>query len=160
MEGRDVIIDRRANEVAPWYVTADLNQYIEGHKKSYYEAIDMARAVQDFIDYDGPEARADIAARVAVGLGISPQSLYRYMKNVLEANAWALRLEKEDGQNRDYFRALALCRKPKESGTFPSLPPEQRALIENIWFDKDFANNLGTIEMLYDKFEEIAQERG
>lgn len=160
VEGRDVIIDRRANEAAPWYVTADLNQYTEANKKRFYEAVELAARVQDFIDYDGPEARADIAARVAVGLGISPQSLYRYMKNVLEANAWALRLEKEDGQNRDYFRALALCRKPKESGTFPSLPPEQRALIENIWFDKDFANNLGTIEMLYDKFEEIAQERG
>ena len=41
------------------------------------------------------------AERYALGLGISPQSLYRYMKNVLEANAWALKLEKEDGKSRD-----------------------------------------------------------
>ena len=61
------------------------------------------------------------------------------MKNVLEANAWALKLEKEDGKSRDYFRALALCRKPKETGTFPSLTDEQKAIIENIWFDKRFA---------------------
>lgn len=158
VNGRDVIIDKRA-EAAPWYVDADLNHYIEGHKKSFYEAVDLAARVQEFIDYDGLD-RTGYAERMAVGLGISPQSLYRYMKNVLEANAWALKLEREDGQNRDYFRALALCRKPKEKATFPSLTDEQKALIENIWFDKRFAANLGTIEMLYERFEEEAVARG
>ena len=124
VEGSEVIIDKRAQEAVPWYVTADLNQYT-----------------------------------YALGLGISPQSLYRYMKNVLEANAWALKLEKEDGKSRDYFRALALCRKPKETGTFPSLTDEQKAIIENIWFDKRFAANLGTIEMLYERFELEAERR-
>jgi hypothetical protein len=160
VDGRDVIIDRRATEAAPWYVTADLNHYIDGHKKAYYEAVEAARVVQEFIDYAGPEKRTDLAARLAVGLGVSPQSFYRYQTQVLEANAWALKLEREDGQCRDYFRALALCRKPKEADTFPSLTPEQRAIIENIWFDKQFASNLGTREMLYEKFEEIARERG
>ncbi len=158
VNGRDVIIDKRA-ESAPWYVDADLNHYIEGHKKGFYEAVDLAARVQEFIDYDGPD-RTGYAERIAVGLGISPQSLYRYMKNVLEANAWALKLEREDGQSRDYFRALALCRKPKEKATFPSLTDEQKALIENIWFDRRFAANLGTIEMLYEKFEEVAEGRG
>ena len=79
---------------------------------------------------------------------------------VMEANAWALRLEREDGQSRDYFRPLSLCRKPKEKATFPSLTDEQKAVIENIWFDKRFAANLGTIEMLYEKFEDIAGGRG
>ncbi|MCI9122282.1 MAG: transposase [Oscillibacter sp.] len=159
-DGRDVIIEKRTVEAVPWYVAADLNHYIDGHKKAYYEAVEVARVVQEFIDYAGPEKRTDLAARLAVTLGISPQSFYRYQTQVLEANAWALKLEKEDGQNRDYFRALALCRKPKTTDTFPSLPPEQRALIENIWFDKQFAANLGTREMLYEKFEEIARERG
>ena len=158
VNGRDVIIDKRA-ESAPWYVDADLNHYIEGHKKGFYEAVDLAARVQEFIDYDGPD-RTGYAERIAVGLGISPQSLYRYMKNVLEANAWALKLEREDGQSRDYFRALALCRKPKEKATFPSLTDEQKALIENIWFDKRFAANLGTIEMLYERFEMEAAARG
>ena len=158
VNGRDVIIDKRA-ESAPWYVDADLNHYIEGHKKGFYEAVDLAARVQEFIDYDGPD-RTGYAERMAVGLGISPQSLYRYMKNVLEANAWALKLEREDGQSRDYFRALALCRKPKEKATFPSLTDEQKALIENIWFDKRFAANLGTIEMLYERFEMEATARG
>lgn len=158
VDGRDVIIDQRA-KAAPWYVEADLNHYIEGNKKRFYEAVELAARVQDFIDYAGPD-RTGYAERHALGLGISPQTLYRYMQNVLEANAWALKLEKEDGQSREYFRALALCRKPKESGTFPSLTPEQKALIENIWFDKRFAANLGTMEMLYERFEEEAERRG
>lgn len=158
VDGRDVIIDKRA-DAAPWYVGADLNYYIENNKKAYYEAVELAARVQDFIDYDGPD-RTAYAERFALGLGVSLPTLYRYVDNVLKANAWGLKLEKEDGQNRDYFRALALCRKPREKATFPSLTDEQRAVIENIWFDRRFAANLGTIEMLYEKFEEIGEGRG
>lgn len=91
---------------------------------------------------------------------MSLPTLYRYVDNILKANAWALKMEKEDGQSRDYFRALSLCRKPKATATFPSLADEQKALIQNIWFDRRFAANLGTIEMLYEKFEEVAEGRG
>lgn len=158
VDGRDVIIGKRAEEV-PWYVEVDLNHYIEGHKKAYYEAVELAARVQEFIDYTGPE-RTDHADRLALGLGVSTPTLYRYTENILKANAWAMKLEREDGQSRDYFRALALCRKPREKAAFPSLTDEQKALIENIWFDRRFAANLGTIEMLYEKFEEEAQGRG
>lgn len=157
VEGRDVIIENRATET-PWYVDADLNWYIEAHKKQYYEAIELAKQVQGFVEYDSAE-RTVYADRYALQLGVSQRSLYRYAEMLLEASAWALRLEKEDGKNREYFRALALCRKPKESGSFPSLTDEQKAVIENIWFDKVFASNLGTIEMLYEKFEELAITR-
>lgn len=162
VDGRDVIIDKRT-DAAPWYVGADLNHFIEGdggkRKKAYYEAVELASRIQDFVDYDGPD-RTAYAERYALGLGVSLPTLYRYVGNVLEANAWALKLEREDGQNREYFRALALCRKPREKATFPSLTDEQRAVIENIWFDHHFAANLGTVEMLYKKFEEIAEGRG
>lgn len=158
IEAKDVIIEQRVKE-SPWYIDADLNHYIESNKKKFYEAVELAARVQDFIDYKGSD-RTAYAERYALGLGISPQTLYRYTQNVLEANAWALKLEKEDGQNRDYFRVLALCRKPKESGTFPSLSPEQKALIENIWFDKNFSANQGTLEMLHERFKEEAKRRG
>lgn len=36
----------------PWYVTADLNQYTEANKKRFYEAVELAARVQDFIDYE------------------------------------------------------------------------------------------------------------
>lgn len=157
-EGRDVIIKQRANE-APWYVGADLNEYIEGNRKRYYEAIELANRLQVFLDYDGAD-KTEFAVRFAEGLGISVPTLYRYTKDLLSAQAWALKLEKEDGQNRDYFRPLSLCRKPKQGATFPSLTGEQRAVIENIWFDRNFAANLGTREMLYEKFVDLAEEKG
>lgn len=158
VDGRDVVIEKRT-ESAPWYVGVDLNHYTEQNKKAFYEAVELAVRVQDFIDYDGPD-RTVYAERYALGLGVSLPTLYRYVENVLKASAWALKMEKEDGQNRDYFRALALCRKPREKASFPSLTDEQKALIENIWFDRRFAANLGTIEMLYEKFEEVAEGRG
>lgn len=157
VDGRDVVIEKRT-ESAPWYVGVDLNHYTEQNKKAFYEAVELAARVQDFIDYDGPD-RTAYAERYALGLGVSLPTLYRYVENVLKASAWALKMEKEDGQNRDYFRALALCRKPREKASFPSLTDEQKALIENIWFDRRFAANLGTIEMLYEKFEEVAEGR-
>ena len=158
-DGRDAIIDSKTTEVRPWYVDADFNHYIEQHKRAYYEAVELANAVQRFIDYSGDEPRATVALRMATDLGISQQSLYRHQKNLMEAAAWPLKLEQEDGQNRDYFKALALCRKPREKDTFPSLTDEQKAIIENIWFDRHFAENLGTVELLYEKFEDIARER-
>ena len=158
VDGRDVVIEKRT-ESAPWYVGVDLNHYTEQNKKAFYEAVELAARVQDFIDYDGPD-RTAYAERYALGLGVSLPTLYRYVENVLKASAWALKMEKEDGQNRDYFRALALCRKPREKASFPSLTDEQKALIQNIWFDRRFAANLGTIEMLYEKFEEVGQGRG
>ena len=159
VDGGDVIIEQRAAQATPWYMDVDLNHYVEKNKKAFYEAVDLAARMQDFIDYNGPD-RTTYAEQFARGLGVSLPTLYRNIKNVLEANAWALKLEQEDGQNRDYFRALSLCRKPKETGSFPSLTDEQKALIQNIWFDERFAANLGTIEMLFEKFETEAAKRG
>lgn len=157
-DGRDAIIEQRADS-APWYVGADLNHYIEKHKKAYYEAVELAGRLQELLDYDGPD-RTGYTERFALDLGVSTPTLYRYTQSLLEANAWALKLEREDGQSYDYFRPLSLCRKPKETATFPSLSDEQKAIIENIWFDKHFSQNLGTREMLYEKFQQIAEERG
>ena len=39
VEGSEVIIDKRAQDAVPWYVTADLNQYTEANKKRFYEAV-------------------------------------------------------------------------------------------------------------------------
>ena len=158
VEGGEAIVAQRT-EGRPWYVDADLNRYIAGHKAAYYEAVELAARVQDFIDYAGPD-RTGYAERYALGLGVSPPTLYRYMKTVLEANAWALKLEREDGQSRDYFRALALCRKPREKDTFPTLTAEQQAIIENIWFDRRFSQNKPTVTLLYAAFEAQAAARG
>ena len=83
-------------------------------------------------------------------------TLYRYTKAYLEASAWADKLEKEDGAGREFFKVLCLCRKPKETGCFPSIKPEVKQVIKNIWFNEDFARNQGTREMLYEKLTAIA----
>ena len=143
----------------PWYVGADLNGYIEEHRKQYHKAVELAQEVQGFLNYAG-EDRTAYAEALAARLGISLGTLYRHGQSVMEANAWALRLEQADGHARDYFRTLALCRKPRERSTFPSLTPEQRALIENIWFDPGFAANLHTTEALYTALLAQSSERG
>ena len=157
IDGGDAIIEQRVN-TTPWYVDVDLNWYIETHKKQYYEAVELAKQVQQFVEHDEAE-RTAYADETALKLGVSQRTLYRYAEGLLEANAWALKMEKEEGKNYEYFRPLSLCRKPRDSHTFPSVTDEQRALIENIWFDERFARNLGTVEMLYTKFTSVASER-
>lgn len=146
-------------EAAPWYVGADLNGYIEEHRKQYHKAVELAREVQGFLNYAG-EDRTAYAEGLAERLGISLGTLYRHGQSVMEANAWAIRLEQADGHSRDYFRTLALCRKPRERATFPSLTAEQRAAIENIWFNPGFAANLHTTEALYTALLAQTAERG
>ena len=89
VDGSDVIIEKRA-DTAPWYVEADLNHFIDGdggkRKKAYYEAVELAARVQDFIDYDVPD-RTAYAERYALGLGVSLPTLYRYVEGVPKANA-------------------------------------------------------------------------
>lgn len=157
VNGDDIIIEQRVKET-PWYLDVDLNWYIENNKKRYYEAVELAKQIQEFVSYEEAD-RTTYADEFANKLGISQRTLYRYAQNYLEASAWALKIGKEEGYSFDHFKVLSLCRKPKKSHTFPSLSDEQKALIENIWFDKTFASNLGTIEMLYEKFEEIAEEK-
>lgn len=158
VNGGDIIIEQKAQEM-PWYLYIDLNWYIENNKKRYYEAVELAKQVEQFVSYEDTDRTAH-ADEFASKLGVSQRTLYRYAQNYLEASAWALKLEKEEGNSYDYLKPLSLCRKPKMTNTFPSLTEEQKAIIENIWFDKTFASNLGTQEMLYEKFEEIAEERG
>lgn len=159
IDGRDVVIDQRANEEMPWYIDIDLNWYIEKFSKQYYQAVELGRQMQEFLDYNEGD-RTAFADEYAEKLGISQRTLYRYSQAYLEAAAWAMKLQKEDGNNYDFFKVLSLCRKPKESHTFPSLSAEVRAYIENVWFDKHFAANSGTVEMLYMKLEEVAELHG
>jgi transposase InsO family protein len=160
IDGRDVVIDERTEQSeTPWYIDIDLNWYIEKFSKQYYKAVELAKQVQEFLDYNDDD-RTTFAEEFAEKLGISQRTLYRYSQAYLEASAWAMKLQKEDGNNYDFFKVLSLCRKPKERHTFPSLSAEVRAYIENVWFDKHFAANAGTVEMLYMKLEEVAESKG
>lgn len=144
----------------PWYVSVDLDWYIENYKERYYQAVELGNVIRRFLQYDeGDRTRyAEEYAQKYLGKGY--RTLYRYTKAYLEASAWADKLQKEDGSGYDHFKVLCLCRKPKESGTFPSIKPEVKQVIKNIWFNRDFAANLGTREMLYEKLTAIAKING
>lgn len=115
---------------------------------------------REFLDY-GDTGKTEFAEDFAQErLGKGKRTLYRYTKAYQEASAWADRLHKQDGGNYEFFKVLCLCRKPKEAGTFPSFTPEVRQVIKNIWFNKDFARNQGTREMLYTKLQAVANVNG
>ncbi len=119
--------------------------------------MELGNIVREFLEYDGKGKAeyAEVFAQERIGKG--KRTLYRYVKSYMEAGAWADRLHREDGGNYEFFKVLCLCRKPKETGTFPSFTPEFRQAIKNIWFNRDFAANQGTKEMLYDKLTQLKE---
>lgn len=140
----------------PWYVEEDIDWYIENRKEDWYKAMELGNIVREFLEYDemGRTEFAETFAQERLGKG--KRTLYRYTKAYQEASAWADKMHKQDGGNYDFFKVLCLCRKPKEAGTFPSFTPEVKQVIKNIWFNKEFAQNQGTREMLYEKLQAIA----
>lgn len=159
IDGRDIVISERVSQEIPWYIDIDLNWYIENFSKQYYEAVEFSKHIQQFLNY-GDRDRTTFADEFAEMLGMSQRTLYRYAQAYLEASAWAMKLSKEENKNYDFFKVLSLCRKPKGKFTFPSIRPEVRAFVENVWFDKGFASNDGTIDMLYRKLGEVSEIRG
>lgn len=140
---------------APWYVNEDVDWYMEKHKDEWYKAMELGNIVREFLKYDD-KGRTEYAESFAQErLGKGKRTLYRYTKAYQEASAWADKMHKQDGGNYDFFKVLCLCRKPKEAGTFPSFKPEVKQAIKNIWFNKEFAQNQGTKEMLYVKLEQL-----
>lgn len=149
------LVVSKLSEDAPWYVTTDLNWFIENYKKNYYAAVETANKISEFLSYDDGD-RTLFAQEFAEELGISQRTLYRQAQSYIEAGVWALKLEKKNGHNYDFFKVLSLCRKPREKDSFPSLTDDMKIFIEGIWFNKAFASNIGTIEMLYSKVEDFA----
>ncbi|MEF2968332.1 Mu transposase C-terminal domain-containing protein [Paenibacillus sp. M1] len=160
IKGGDILIEERAkNEEIPWYVECDLNAYLTKNSKQYYEAVELANHIREFLNYADAD-RTKFSEVFAAKLGISQRTLYRHAESYLEASAWALKMRKQDGNDYEFFKVLALCRKPKQKFTFPSLSPECKAFIENLWFDQDFAANNGTIDMVYSRLMKVASANG
>ncbi|MBU5442050.1 Mu transposase C-terminal domain-containing protein [Paenibacillus sp. MSJ-34] len=155
IDGADLVINEHARtEEIPWYIGVDPAEYIEKNGKAYYEAVELMKVIREFLNY-GDRDRTEFADSFAKANGMSQRTLYRHSQSYLEASAWALKMSKQDGKNYDFFKVLALCRKPKQKNTFPSLTPEVKAFIENLWFDSSFAENNGTREMVYSKLMKV-----
>lgn len=156
VENNELSCEQEGAQETPWYVNEDIDWFQEKHKTEWYKAMELGNVVREFLEYSekGKTDYADTFAQERIGKG--KRTLYRYVKAYQEAAAWAHKLNKQDGANYDYLKVLALCRKPKESGTFPSFTPEVKQAIKNIWFNKDFAMNQGTRELLYDHLQRLA----
>lgn len=151
----DLTTEQMEEEAVPWYVDVDVGWFMEAHKKEWYEAMELGNVIRELLRYEG-KGRTEYAAQLAKErLNKGVRTIQRYEKAYLEAKAWADKLSKEDGSSYDYLMILSLCRKPKESGNFPSFTSEVKQAIKNIWFNKDFAANQGTREMLYDKLKQL-----
>lgn len=152
--------EKKSKDNIPWYVNTDLDWYIENYKERYYRAMELGNIIKEFLQYDDGERTKFAEEFAQEHLGKGQRTLYRYTKAYLEAAAWADRMQKETGANYEFYKVLCLCRKPKESGTFPSMTEAVKQVIKNIWFNEDFARNLGTKEMLYEKLMQIASING
>ncbi len=146
---------------APWYVTSDPEWYMAAYKQNYYKGIELRNIVRKFLQQaEGsmPGGKTEYAEQFAREyLKKDQRTLYRYVKDYSLAAAWASRMGRADGLNYDWYTVLALCRKPKQSGMFPSFSDEVKKVIRYIWFHPDFASNQGTKQMLYGKLEELAE---
>lgn len=146
----------------PWYVDTDIDWYMSQYKEKYYQAVELGNVVRQYLREtvgrygDITEFAEEYAQK---HLGKKYRTLYRMIKAYNEALYWQEKKEKEEGCSYEYFRVLCLCRKPKDVGKFPSMSAEVQQTIKNIWFDKDFAGNRGTKQMLYEQLEVICEQK-
>lgn len=134
----------------PWYLFVDLDRYEAEYSQHYYKAIELKKAVEEYLAYGGRDKTGYAEDFAQEHFGKNARTLYRYVKAYKEAEAWKERLEASGGGNYEYLKILCLCRKPKELGTFPSLTPEMKGAIAGIWFDGGFARNRCAAERLYE----------
>lgn len=158
--GDEIAMDMVNNETLPWYAQVDCHWYIQNYPKQYEQGKQLAELMREFNDYCG-EDRTGFSESFAAAHGMTQRTLYRNSQDYLTASSWALRYERTTGRSHDHFKVLSLCRKPKESlNSFPSLDPEVKALVENIWFNKAFRANNGTRQMLYTKLVDKCADSG
>ena len=157
-DGSDIQEEQKTEQ--PWYVDTDIDWYMEQYKERFYQAAELGNVVRQYLRetvgrYGDITEFAEQYAQKHLGKGY--RTLYRMIKAYNEALFWQDKKEKEEGCSYEYFRVLCLCRKPKDVGKFPSMSAEVQQTIKNIWFDKDFAGNRGTKQMLYEQLEAIAE---
>lgn len=147
----------------PWYVNADYEWFEHQYKTEYYKATELGNVIRRFLKESESHSR-DLTTfteeYAQENLGKSGRTFRRMVKDYQQAEAWAAKLSKEDGCSYDHLMVLALCRKPKSCGLFPSIPADMKQAIKNIWFNEDFAVNRRTRQDLYEVLEEIAVNKG
>lgn len=161
-QGVEVVEEKPAPK-RPWYVDADYEWYQHQYSKNYYKGMELGNVVREYIS-NVPKHHKDLTVwteeYAKERTGKSGRTFRRMVDDYITASAWADQIQKEDGCSYDYIKVLALCRKPKEVGLFPSIQPVMKQCIKNIWFNKEFAQNRRTREDLYETLQEVAEAKG
>lgn len=151
--------DDKSKEEIPWYVYVDYNWYVTNYSKEFYKGVETSRYVKEYLDFPVQNEKTKFAGKLAKKIGMSQRSFLAKVASYIEGQAWAVKEREETGQNHDYIKILALCRKPREKNTFPSLSDEAKSYIENLAYDEDFNKNNESIMNLYEELIDIAEER-
>lgn len=143
----------------PWYVDMDYEWFMHQYSKKYYEAAELGNVIRRFLQ-ESKKHRGDLTEFTdqfaRENLSKSGRTFRRMVEAYQEAENWAVVLGKQDDCTYEHFKIIALCRKPKVVGTFPSIPDDMKQAIKNIFFEKEFAQNRRNRQDLYEVLGEIA----
>lgn len=151
--------EKKGVEDIPWYVYADINWYKEKYANHFYEAVEVAKYIEKYLNKELEMKVGEFKKFLANKYGVSEKTIQRRMTDYIQADTLAIQQELETGDNYGHYRILACARKPKESNTFPSLSEGIKVTIENIYYDEMFSRNLNSAMNLYDDLTDIAEEK-
>ena len=144
-----------------WYLDVDINWYIENNKKYYYKAIELAGIIESYLEENkNTKNKAELLAKYQHITGMSQRSFYRKVDAYLKGISWADEMSKVNDNTYEYYKILAISRKPIQSNKFNSMTPEVKAFIENMWSEPMFAQNQNHIMRIYEALLVMKDEKG
>ncbi len=152
----------------PWYVEYDPVEYSRKYGDSYQKGITNRQIVEEYLaanEVGNPLFKKNFLE----SHGMSARTFDRNLSNYRTASAWALYMERLRGSNYDYYKVLALSRKPKAETAFRSYEVDLdgvafdlKVVINRMWFetDRDLAPNRRTVAKLQRNLEKYCKANG
>lgn len=144
-----------------WYLDVDINWYIENNKSYYYKAVELAGTIEKYLEENKcAKNKAELLAKYKQITGMSQRSFYRKVDAYLKGLSWSEEMAKVNGKTYEYYKILAISRKPIETNKFTSISLEVKAFIENMWSNPLFAQNQNHIMRIYEALLLKKNEKG
>lgn len=152
----------------PWYVEYDPIEYKNKYCGSYHSGVTARQIIEEYLAAN-ETCNSRFKQEFLEQHGMSARTFDRNLSDYRTSSAWALYMERKNGANYDYFKVLALARKPKEKTAFRSyeidldgVPFDLRVVINKLWIetDKELAANRKTVAKLQRKLEKYCTVNG
>lgn len=146
--------ERREAEDVPWYVGISLDRYMAKYSKEYHKKCAVAAELDKYnsLKKEYPKETTEFAEEFAAEhLQVSGRQLRRLLSAYNEGCKWAELMSPEG--NYDYYRILALCRRP-QTGKGTKLTEEMKAELNRLWSSELYHKNLQNFTTLYEEFTE------